>query len=555
MMQKKWWGWGALDKQFPLDANPDAWPYFKAKLGIVDEVQRPPVALEDIQLPPSRLDTDVVEAIVEAVGQMNFSRAAQDRLTHAYGKSYRDLMRLRMGAIGNAPDAVVLPTQEAHIEALLKLAATHGFAVIPFGGGTSVVGGLEMPDAQADRPFVSLDLGRMAELISVDPVSQTATVQAGIFGPRLEEQLQAQGMTLGHYPQSFEFSTLGGWVATRSAGQQSTRYGKIEQMVLALRMVTPTGVLETRALPASAQGPDLNQVAVGSEGIYGVITQVTVRVHAIPERREHFVMLFPSWEQGQKALREVLQSERHPATLRLSDVAETQALFKMREPARSPLQQWGQQVFKWYAARMKDIRRETACMLILGFEGSHEQVEQDRDAVMAACEQNRGISLGQGIGDKWYASRFEMPYLRDTLLDRGVFVDTLETSTTWDQVPALYDAVVAALEGAIRADGLAPMVLCHVSHPYHTGASLYFTFCAKQLAGDELAQWARYKRAATEAIVAHGGSLSHHHSVGLDHAPWAPAVLGDEGIRMLRGLKDTVDPQGVMNPGKIIGPL
>lgn len=553
-MQKKWWGWGALDKQYPLDAKPEAWPYLKARLGMTEDVERAPVALEDIQIPQSRLEQAAVDALVEAVGQMNFSRAGQDRLMHAYGKGYKDLVRLRAGTIANAPDAVVYPNQEAQVEAVLRLAVEHGFAVIPFGGGTSVVSGLEMPDSQRDRPFISLDLGRMAEVIAIDLVSQTATVQAGIMGPRLEEALQAQGMTLGHYPQSFEFSSLGGWVATRSAGQQSTRYGKIEHMVVALRMVTPTGILETRPLPAAAQGPDLNQMAVGSEGLYGVITQVTVRVHALPERREYAAMLFPSWEAGQKALREVLQGERHPATLRLADVAETQALFKLREPSRSPVQAWAQRAFKWYAAKVKDVHMDDACMLIMGFEGAHEQVEQDRDAIVATCEQNHGVNLGHGIGESWYKSRFELPYLRDTLLDRGVLVDTLETSATWEALPALYAAVITALETAIRADGLDPLVYCHVSHPYHVGASLYFTFMAKQIVGDELAQWTRYKRAASEAIAAHGGALSHHHGVGLDHAPWAPDALGAEGMRMLKGLKDAVDPAGVMNPGKIIGP-
>lgn len=553
-MDKKWWGWGALDKQYPLENRPDAWPYLKARLGITEEVQRSPVAMDDIQLPPSRLSSEARDALFEAVGEMNVSRAAKDRLTHAYGKSYKDLVRLRTGAIGNAPDAVVFPTQEAHVEALMRLAKEHGFAVIPFGGGTSVVGGLEMPASQADRPFVSLDMTRMAEVLAVDPLSQTATVQAGIYGPRLEEQLQAQGYTLGHYPQSFEFSTLGGWVATRSAGQQSTRYGKIEQMVVALRMVTPTGVLETRAVPAAAQGPDLNQLAIGSEGLFGVITQVTVRVHALPERREHLAMLFPTWEQGQKALREILQGDRHPATLRLSDVGETQALFKLREPSRSPFQKWGQKVFRWYASKLKDIR-DNACLLIMGFEGAHEQVDQDREFCQTVCEQNRAVGLGHGIGAKWYESRFELPYLRDTLMDRGVLVDTLETSATWANFEAVYEATKHALESAIRADGLDPLVFCHLSHPYHVGASLYFTFAAQQLEGHEIEQWARYKRAATEAIVGAGGALSHHHSIGLDHAPWAPAVLGDEGLRMLRGLKATVDPDGLMNPGKIIGPL
>ena len=552
-MQQKWWGWGAPDKEYPLDSKPAAWPYMKAKLGISEEVRRPPVDLESIQLPPSRLSPEAIAAIAGVVGEMHHTTQGRDRLLHAYGKSYRDLVRVRAGQIENPPDAVVYPTQEAHVEQILALAAEHGFAVVPFGGGTSVVGGLEMPARLADKPFISLDLARLSEVLAVDPLSLTATVQAGILGPKLEEQLQAQGVTLGHYPQSFEFSTLGGWVATRSAGQQSTRYGKIEQMVQGLRMVTPQGTLEVKPAPARAEGPDLAQAAIGSEGAFGVITEVTVRVHPKPERRDYRAFLFPSWEQGQTALREILQGEHHPATLRLSDAGETEALFKLRESQPSAVGKWVQGLFKWYMRRWREIDPQAACLAILGFEGSHEHVERDRDACQALCERNRGVSLGQAIGDRWYESRFELPYMRDTLMDRGVLVDTLETSTTWANLPALYEAVRSALDGAIRKDGLSPMIFCHISHPYHTGASLYFTFAARQIEGDELGQWTRYKRAATDAIIAAGGALSHHHSVGLDHAPWMAGAVGETGLALIRGLKAASDPDEVLNPGKITG--
>lgn len=551
-MQSKWWGWGTLDKQYPLDTKPEAWPFLQSKLGLTEAVHRPPVELDAIQLPPGRLSSEALEALQAAVGEINVSTQAKDRLMHAYGRSYRDLVRLRRGEIGNAPDAVVFPAQEAHVEAVLKLAVEHGFAVIPFGGGTSVVGGLEMPATQHSRPFISLDLARMAELLAVDPVSLQATAQAGILGPALEEALQAQGVTLGHYPQSFEFSTLGGWVATRSAGQQSTRYGKIEQMVQAVRVVTPTGMLATQPFPAAALGPDLNQMAVGSEGVFGVITQVTVRVHPVPERRDYRAMLFPTWEQGADALRQILQTDRHPATLRLSDEGETQALFKLGSSGRSAGQKWVQNLFKWYLRRARDVDMGKSCMLLMGFEGDHDQVEKDRDWCQAICEQHRAVSLGHAIGERWYETRFELPYLRDTLMDRGVLVDTLETSTRWENLQPLYRAVREALEGAIRADGLQPLVFCHISHPYHTGASLYFTFAAKEL-DDPIAQWSRYKRAASEAILAHGGAISHHHSVGLDHAPYMRALIGEEGERWIRGVKAAVDPQDVLNPGKILG--
>ncbi|HEY9721419.1 MAG TPA: FAD-binding oxidoreductase, partial [Oscillatoriaceae cyanobacterium] len=305
-MQTKWWGWGAPDKTYALEERPNAWPFLQARLGLTEEVQRPPIEESAIQLPPSRLPAEVFEAIAQAVGELDVTAQARDRLVHAYGKSYRDLVRIRRGQIENPPDAVVYATTEAQVEALIALAKVHGFAIIPYGGGTSVVGGLEMPENQRERTFVSLDLTRMEQLLSLDPVSQLAVVQPGILGPKLEELLQAQGFTLGHYPQSFEFSTLGGWVATRSAGQQSTRYGRIEEIVQAVRVVTPQGVMETRPLPAAAQGPDLNQIAIGSEGIYGVITQVTVRVRPKPERRDYRAFLFKDWASGQTAIRTIM---------------------------------------------------------------------------------------------------------------------------------------------------------------------------------------------------------------------------------------------------------
>lgn len=553
-MTMKWWGWGAPEKSFALDARPNAWPWIKAKLGVTDEVHRPPVDAATIQLPAVRLDQAALEALATAVGEVNVTTNASDRLAHAYGKSYRDLVRIRAGEVPNPPDAVIYPTQDAHVEAVLALAARHGFAVIPFGGGSSVVGGLEMPADQAARPFVSLDLARLAEVLQTDKVAMTATIQAGMMGPRLEEALQAQGVTLGHFPQSFEFSSLGGWIATRSAGQQSTRYGKIEDMVVGVRCVTPVGTYESRPVPAAAQGPDFDQVVVGSEGVLGVITQATVRIHAAPERRNYRALIFPDWAHGLAAVREVMQGERHPTTMRLSDVAETEALFKLREGGHaSRARDLIQGAFKWYLERLRGIDTSRGCLLVLGFEGGYDEVEHDLHVVKDRCEGHRAFDLGPGIGEKWYEGRFELPYLRDTLLDRGILVDTLETSGTWDRLQALYQGVTDALTRAIAADGLSPMVFCHVSHPYHEGASLYFTFMAKQDAADPLGQWARYKRAATEAIIAHGGALSHHHGIGLDHAPWTPAAIGGEGVRWLRALKASADPGGVMNPGKILG--
>lgn len=552
-MTMRWWGWGSPEKPDPLVDHPAAWSFLQSALKLDVPRETPPVALEAIQLPAPRLGAEVLAALASVVGEIHVSTQAKDRLTHAFGKSTRDLLRARRGEIANPPDAVVYPGSAEHVAQVFKLAGAHGFAVIPFGGGSSVVGGLEMPASQRERPFVSLDLAGLDALVSLDPVSQLATFQAGVMGPKLEELLQARGFTLGHYPQSFEFSSLGGWVATRSAGQQSTRYGKIEQLVYGLTLVTPEGELVCRALPASAEGPELKQAVIGSEGILGVITEVTVRIRPVPERRDYRGYLFPSWELGQAAIRKLLQSDAKPATVRLSDASETRALMKLASTGEpGPVKRAARRLVQWYWARTKGLKADAACMLIIGFEGAAESVDHDRERCHALLEEGRGIALGSGVGRNWYKNRFELPYLRDALLDRGVLAETLETAATWEALPAVYAAVQRALNEAIRHDGLAPLVLCHVSHPYPTGASLYFTFACAQDPVDPVAQWARYKRAATEALAVSGAALSHHHALGLDHAPWYPRVAGPLGVKLLAGLKAAVDPQDLANPGKIL---
>lgn len=552
-MTMRWWGWGAPETPDPLEGHPAAWPFLQEALKLDVPRETPPVPEGAIQLPPSRLEPALVAELAAVVGEIHVSTQAKDRLTHAFGKSTRDLLRIRKGDVPNPPDAVVFPSSAEQVAGVFKLASAHGFAVIPFGGGSSVVGGLEMPASQRDRPFVSLDLKGMGALVDLDEKSQLATFQAGVLGPRLEALLQERGYTLGHYPQSFEFSSLGGWVATRSAGQQSTRYGKIEQLVAGLTLVTPAGELVCRSLPASAEGPDLKQAVIGSEGVLGVITEVTVRVRPVPERRDYRAYLFPSWAHGTDAVRRLMQSELKPATVRLSDAHETRALMKLAstgEPGR--FQKAARKLVSWYWERTKALRTDTACMLVIGFEGPADSVDHDREKAHALLEQGRAVALGTGVGRSWYANRFSLPYLRDALMDRAVLAETLETAATWEKLPAVYESVRAALTDAIRQDGLAPLVLCHVSHPYAIGASLYFTFACAQDPVDGLAQWARYKRAATEAIVSAGGALSHHHAVGLDHAPWWPRVSGEAGVAMLAGLKAALDPQGLANPGKIL---
>ena len=552
MPEPRWWGWGSQDTTYDLESHPHFLPFLNAALGLSGDERGSVVPLDAIALPPVRLPATALDALAATLGPGAVSTGHSDRLTHAFGKSYRDIVRLRAGQVDRAPDAVAFPPDEEAVAAVIRLTAEHGFSVVPFGGGTSVTGGLE---ALGDRPTVSLDLRRLDRVLAVDPISRTATVQAGILGPTLESALNAAGFTLGHFPQSWEFSSLGGWIATRSAGQNSTGYGKIEHMVVSLPVATPTGLIETRAVPASAAGPSLREMLVGSEGIFGVITRATLRVHPLPARRDYRGVAFRTFQEGIAALREIIQSGLRPVTLRLSDPPETQASLVLQRSHGGPGALF-QDIGKAALARLGyDLRvgapgepyDRRPCLMILGCEGEESEARRTSGECLSICGRHGGFGLGAGVGRQWLDERFALPYLRDVLLDRGVMTDTLETATLWANIEDLHARVTAAL----REAG-AGFVMCHVSHVYATGASLYFSFLARQEPGAEIAQWLRMKRAATDCIMAHGGTLSHHHGVGYEHAPWLPSEITAPGLAVVRSAKAALDPADIMNPGKLL---
>jgi len=544
----RWWGWGYLNKTYPLEDRPHFWPFLRDKLGLRGDESFPPRPLSEIRLREPRLPPQALAALRETLGEEGLSTSLYDRITHSFGKSYRDLVRLRRGEVDNPPDAVAYPQSEEQVASLLRLASEWGLAIVPFGGGTSVVGGVEPPEG--DYPVLSLDLKRLNRLLSLDPSSLTAVAQPGMRGPELETSLNEAGYTLGHFPQSFEFSTLGGWIATRAAGQKSTGYGKIEDLVLSLRVVTPVGTFEARRTPASAAGPAIMELFIGSEGVLGVITRATLRIRPLPQRMEHHGLLFPDFARGLEALREMMQRDIIPTTARLSDPEETRAYLALRTVHREAWKRLRDRATSWLLNRLGYLGAES-CLLILGFEGEEEAVRRTRERALALCKAHGGFHLGRGPGEAWYRERFELPYLRDVLLDHGIMVDTLETATTWDNLPRLYRETKRALEEAIQDTGALPWVMTHVSHLYPQGASLYYTFLGKQARGRELEQWAAVKKAATDRIMRCGGTLSHHHGVGLDHAPWMALEHGTVGLKALRALKQALDPYGVMNPGKL----
>lgn len=545
----RWYGWGYSDTSYTFENRPTAWPYLKSQLGLSDETAPPVVNQADIQLRPSRLDDALVCELRQMLGDSAVSIEDGVRLTHSLGKSYCDLIRLRRGQIPNPTDGVLFPDREEQIIQVLAFAATHQLAVIPFGGGTSVVGGVE---PLGERPVLTVSLARLKRVLAIDTLSHTVTAEAGVLGPELEKVLNAQGFTLGHFPQSFQFSTVGGWVATRGAGHASTKYGKIEKLVVSVRMVTPSGVIETRNTPANASGPSLLQLLVGSEGVYGIITRATLRLAPLPQTTADSAFLFSSFAEGATAVRAIMQHGLTPALVRLSDETETRTSFAMRQTHHG----WGgikeKLGLRLLARSGKSF--DHGAVLLLRFEGRADQIKMEFSEAKALCKAQGAFALGAGPVRSWQRDRYLTPYLRDQLLDRGILLDTVETATTWENLPTLYQQLTTSIRQTIAHSGVQPLVLTHLSHVYRDGASLYITLLAKAMRNHELEQWQAIKSAATASLMAHGGALSHHHGIGQDHAAWLTQETGETGLAALAAVKQALDPQGMMNPAKVFGP-
>jgi alkyldihydroxyacetonephosphate synthase len=537
----RWSGWGERPAGTALPPGAEA--LLRGELGIDGAVATPAVPLEAVSLPDPALSSAVEARLAGIVGEEGVRTDREERVLRAAGKSYPDLFRQRTGDCSTAPDAVVLPRSAAEVADVLAVCAAEGVAIVPFGGGTSVVGGVE-PLRGTFGAVVSLDLEHLDQIVDVDTRSLTASIQSGMRLPAAEAALNAQGLTLGHFPQSYEFATVGGCVATRSAGQASTGYGRIEDMVLGVRCIAPSGDLVLRSVPATAAGPDLREVVVGSEGTLGVIVETELRIRPEPAERRYEGFFFHSFEEGAEAFRALAQGGATPDVARLSDEAETRTSLAMA--ARHGLQ-----------ARLGDalLRRRgyaEGCLAICGWEGGAKEVRRRRGRAVRIMRSHGAMGVGQSAGASWVRSRYAAPYLRDELLDRGVLVETLETAATWAALPSLYAAVQDGLRGALTASGDRALVMCHISHLYRAGASLYFTFFAPAHPGQELDQWRAAKTAASDAIIDAGGTITHHHAIGHDHVPWLAREVGETGVAALRALKAELDPAGVMNPGKLI---
>jgi alkyldihydroxyacetonephosphate synthase len=528
---KRWNGWGEETFEYPL--NDDALAFLASRIGPGTAVQDASFDAACASLAPSRLPEHPMIDATPAT-----------RLRNALGQSLPDWLKLRYGRIGTAPDGVAYPESAQQVRELIDFAQRNGVSLIPQGGGTSVAGHLTAP--AGSKPVLAVNMTRMGRLHYLDKQSQLATFGAGVLGPDLEAQLRAQGYMLGHFPQSFEYSTLGGWVVTRSSGQQSLRYGRIEQMFAGGVVETPQGRLDIPTFPASAAGTDLREIVLGSEGRMGILTEATVRVSPLPDYEAFHAVFFPDWERAEAAVRALAQARGGLSMLRLSNPLETVTMLALAGHKRliGLLEGW---------LKLRGCG-EGKCMLMLGASGPRTQARAALRGAIATCRGFHGVHVGRRMGDKWKEGRFRNVYLRNAAWQHGYVIDTVETAVDWPRVGLMMRAVEAAATGVLGGMGEKVHTYTHLSHLYAQGASVYTTFVYR-LGGDyetDMARWKALKHAVSMAIVDNGGTISHQHGIGSDHAPYLAAEKGTAGMAAMQALFSHFDPQGIMNPGKLL---
>jgi alkyldihydroxyacetonephosphate synthase len=528
---RRWNGWGDEATTYHLPES--AGRFLEAKVGVGLNI--PDAAFERAlaAVPPSRLTPHT-----------HLSLDSADRLYHARGQSLPDWVALRHGRIDAFPDGVAYPTSDDNVRDLFAYAQRSGARLIPFGGGTSVVGHIN--PHPSDQLILTIDLSRMNRLIDLDTISQLATFEAGVCGPDLERQLKEHGCTLGHFPQSWELSTLGGWIATRSSGQQSYHYGRIEDLFAGGHTETPQGPIDLPPLPASAAGPDLRHLLLGSEGRYGIITRAIVRVLRLPEYEAFHAIFFHDWSSGANAVREIVQAGIPVSMLRLSNAQETEVTLALSgKDQLVGLADRGLRLFKY---------DEDRALLICGVTGSRALTRFALNEAKSMARKYGGFAVGTTIGHLWRKSRFLSPYLRNTLWEQGYALDTVETALPWSKVESTAVAIQAAIHNALQPFNERPLVFAHLSHVYADGASIYTTYLWRRSADPDrtLAQWHAMKHAASQVILANGGTISHQHGVGIDHKPYLEAEKGAIGLQMIKAVRDQIDPDRLLNPGKMI---
>ena len=547
----KWWGWGVEGVGFHWEDKPGFAPFVLQAVGLDLHTAKPagmPV-FDDVKIAKSLASAALLKTLAGVVGDDDVTTDAMERVVHTYGKSLRDLVRIRANAIERTPDVVVYPADEAEVQGVVDAAIAADAVIIPFGGGSNIAGSLE-PRAAENRVVISLDMGRMDRLVDIDEESGLARIQAGVLGPDMEEQLNARGWTLGHFPDSFTHSTLGGWVATRSSGMQSDKYGDIADIARGLRVVRPDGVLVIRGIPSASNGPSVREMIIGSEGRLGVITEVTVQVHRVPQKRDVYAYFFPNWRAGIAAMEEIAESDAHPSITRVSDSRESGfSLATSKE--RHGFDAFAANTVLPFLMRRRGWNLDEICLSFIGYEGEESYAKRQKKLVDAIIKKHGGMGVGKGPGVLYDQKKFDTPYLRDFLLDRGAAGDVSESAMPWSKVVPLYDAVVAAANKAFDEIGIKGWIMAHMSHSYHSGACLYFTF-SFVFGDDPIGEYDVVKSAIQQAFVDNGGSISHHHGVGVEHSPWLAQDISEQGVAVMAGLFDAVDPGGNFNPDKII---
>ncbi|MGX5680161.1 FAD-binding oxidoreductase [Schumannella luteola] len=547
----KWWGWGNEGVGFHHEDKPGFAPFVLQAVGLdlLTATRAGEPSFDDLKVGKSKAKVAFVKELAAIVGTDNVSTDDMLRVIHTYGKSLRDLVRIRGNQILRSPDVVVYPADEAEVQAVVDAAVAADAVIIPFGGGSNIGGSLE-PHAGEKRVVVSLDLGRLRDVVSIDEESGLARIQAGAQGPDLEAQLNAKGWTIGHFPDSFTHSTVGGWVATRSSGMQSDKYGDIADICRGLRVVRPGGTLVLRPLPSTSSGPSVREMILGSEGRLGVITEVTVQVHRVPEKRNIYAYFFPNWTAGIQAMREISESDATPSITRVSDARET-GFTLATSKERHGFSKFTAETVLPALMRRKGWNLDDICISFIGYEGGTEHAKRQKKLTDAIVKKHGGMGVGEGPGILYDQKKFDTPYLRDFLLDMGAAGDVSETAAPWSKLIDVHKNVYAAAQKAYDEIGVKGWIMSHLSHSYHSGACLYFTF-AFVFKNDALAEYNTVKNAIQQAFVDSDATISHHHGVGREHSPWLAQDISPEGVAVMRALFDGADPGANFNPGKIV---
>ncbi|WP_309619731.1 FAD-binding protein [Salinibacterium sp.] len=547
----KWWGWGIDGVGFHHEDKPGFAPFVKFAVGLdLDTAERAgEPSFDELNVPASTASDDFINTLTAIVGAGNVSTDDMARVVHTYGKSIRDLIRVRGNAILRSPDVVIYPADEAEIQRIVDAAVTANAVIIPFGGGSNIGGSLEPIPAER-RTIVSLDLGRLRRVIDIDVESGLARIQAGSQGPDLEEQLNKQGWTIGHFPDSFTHSTVGGWVATRSSGMQSDKYGDIADIARGMRVVRPGGVLVLRPLPSTSSGPSVREMILGSEGRLGVITEVTVQVHRVPEKRDVYAYFFPNWKTGIATMQAISESDAAPSITRISDSRETSFSLATSKDRKGVSKFMAESALPGIM-KAKGWNLDDICLSFIGFEGSVSHAKRQKSLVDAIVRKHGGMGVGTGPGILYDQKKFDTPYLRDFLLDMGAAGDVSETAAPWSKLVQVHEAVYAAANDAYEKLGNGGWIMSHMSHSYHSGACLYFTF-AFTFGDEPIAEYNLVKNAIQQAFVDNHATLSHHHGVGLEHSPWLTEDISAQGVKIMTGLFESADPGSNFNPGKIL---